>query len=518
MIRFQKRNQINFSKNCLKSLTSAVILVINSYNFTPIFAESVNNTNALPVIKNQATYTYADATNNNEYSGFSNQINVNSSATSSESSLVDPLGRILGCSGALLPDYTGFSVGVYEPDPNDPTGTALGKLAPLTRTELPDLPNNQIPGGKAPNIQNSNPYFITNNPAGTYNFLLDPNKGQTDPGKTYIFVVNPPANSTIYKQRRIKIQIVANTNNNNNKIIQYIATSLDGQPISLTGETKVTNTAVLVPNAEVVGLDLLAFEFTTNMCQANQVQLIKTGDRAAAEPGDTVIYRLSVTNLADAGLKNVVITDNLPLGFNFLAKSVRGELDGVPVTINTTYNSNTITFSTDATILSQKVLNIAYAVQLTPDAVRGTGLNSAIVNANRNDNNFSTKDGPATYGLKIGAGIVSDCGTIIGRVFVDKNFDGEQQPDEPGIPNAVIFLEDGNRITTDPNGLFSVTNALPGNHTGVLDLSSVPGYTLAPNHKFKERNSQSRLVHLEPGGLVRMNFAVTPVVKEEVKK
>ena len=197
---------------------------------------------------------------------------------------------------------------------------------------------------------------------------------------------------------------------------------------------------------------------------------------------------------------------------------MRGELDGVPVTINTTYNSNTITFSTDATILSQKVLNIAYAVQLTPDAVRGTGLNSAIVNANRNDNNFSTKDGPATYGLKIGAGIVSDCGTIIGRVFVDKNFDGEQQPDEPGIPNAVIFLEDGNRITTDPNGLFSVTNALPGNHTGVLDLSSVPGYTLAPNHKFKERNSQSRLVHLEPGGLVRMNFAVTPVVKEEVKK
>lgn len=118
---------------------------------------------------------------------------------------------------------------------------------------------------------------------------------------------------------------------------------------------------------------------------------------------------------------------------------------------------------------------------------------------------------------EIRPGIVSDCGTIIGRVFDDKNFDGEQQPGEAGIANAVIFLQDGNRITTDPNGLFSLANVLPGSHTGVLDLSSVPGYKLAPNEKFRERNSQSRLVRLEPGGLVRMNFAVTPTPEEVVK-
>jgi hypothetical protein len=44
-----------------------------------------------------------------------------------------------------------------------------------------------------------------------------------------------------------------------------------------------------------------------------------------------------------------------------------------------------------------------------------------------------------------------------------------------------------------------------------LDLTSVPGYTFAPNQKIKERNSQSRLVRLAPGGLSRMNFAVMPV-------
>ncbi|MEH2046485.1 hypothetical protein [Nostoc sp.] len=509
----QNQKQITFSSSWWRRLTATVLLgsFLHTTISMPAIAQQTNNLVAsLPLI-NQATYTYTDSASNYQYQGSSEQINV------SPSPLLDPLGRILGCAGTILPDYTGFSVGVYEPNSSDLTGTELGSLVSLTRTELPDISNNNVPGGKSPNTENSNPYFVTNNPAGVYNFLLDPNKGQTDPGRTYIFVINPPPNS-IYKQRRIKIEILGSTGTQGNNVVRYVASSLDGQPINITGETRVEQTVVLVPNAEVNGLDLLAFEFTTNMCQANQLQIIKTGDRATAEPGDTVIYRLSVKNLADAGLNNIFVTDDLPLGFQFLPKSVRGELDGQLVTIASERNGNTVTFRTDITIPPEKVLNIAYAAQLTADALRGTGRNTAIINAQRADNRFSTKDGPATHQLKIRPGIVSDCGTIIGRVFIDKNFDGEQQRGEPGVANAVIFLEDGNRITTDPNGLFSLANVLPGYHTGVLDLSSVAGYTLAHNEKFRERNSQSRLVHLEPGGLVRMNFAVTPTFQEPVKK
>ena len=513
MSRLQNRNQITSSSSWYQRLTATVLLASFLHTTIPIpaIAQPTNNLGASLTLINQATYTYTDPASNYKYQGSSSQLNV------SLNPLVDPLGRILGCAGELLPDYTGFSVSVYEPNPSDPTGTELGNLVPLTRTELPDIPNNNVSGGKSPNIENSNPYFITNNPAGVYNFLLDPNKGQTDPGRSYIFVVNPPANS-IFKQRRIKIEIIASTGSEGNNLVRYVATSLDGQPISVLGETRVEDTVVLVNSAETQALKLFAFDFSTNLCQPNQVQIIKTSDRATAEPGDTAIYRLSVKNLADAGLNNIFVTDNLPLGFQFLPKSVRGELDGQAIAITSERNGNTVTFRTDVTIPTEKVLNIAYAVQLTADALRGTGRNSAIANARRSDNGFSTKDGPATHQLKIRPGIVSDCGTIIGRVFVDKNFDGEQQRGEPGVPNAVIFLEDGNRITTDPNGLFSLANALPGNHTGVLDLSSLPGYTLAPNNKFRERNSQSRLVRLEPGGLVRMNFAVTPAFQEPVKK
>ncbi len=489
-------------------LTSTILIGTILHQSTATIAQ-VQETKTVQ-ITNQASYTYTTSFRKGKqtFQSTTNQISV------TPIPLVDPFGQILGCNGEPLPDYSGFSVGLYEPALNDPTGIELGKLVALSKTEVPDISGNNIPGGKQPNTENINPYPLTNTNKGLYNFLFDPNKGQTDPGKTYILVINPPANS-IYQQRRVRIDIVESTGAINNSIIRYIATSLDGQPISSTGDTTVEDQVVFVPNAETVGLDLLAFQFTTLMCEPNQISIVKTGDRVVTEPGDTVIYRLTLKNKSDANLKSLVITDTLPLGFQFVDKVVKGELKGQSVNVSVANSGNTVTFRTDTAIPPNEVLNIAYAAQVTPDARRGSGINSAVVQGNRADNSFKVKDGPATHKLKIEPGIISDCGTLIGRVFVDKNFDGEQQPGEPGVPNAVIFMEDGNRITTDPNGLFSVANVLPGNHTGVLDLSSLPGYTLAPNEYFSERNSKSRLVRLEPGGLARMNFAVTPTSQEQ---
>ena len=121
-------------------------------------------------------------------------------------------------------------------------------------------------------------------------------------------------------------------------------------------------------------------------------------------------------------------------------------------------------------------LIIKYAATISPDAVRGDGINTATASD--------------IFRLTIRPGILSDCGTILGRVFADKNFDGHQQPGEPGIPNAVIYMDSGNRIITDPDGLFSMGNVISGNRVGALDLSSLNGYTLAPNLYRIEDNSQ----------------------------
>ncbi|MBE9126552.1 DUF11 domain-containing protein [Coleofasciculus sp. LEGE 07092] len=432
------------------------------------------------------------------------------SLVSIETPFNDPFGRVVGCSGELLSDYEGFSVGLYEPDPSDPTGGITGTI-PLTATELPDNPDNAIPKGIKPNTQNSNPFYLTNSDQGKYSFLFDEKRGQLDKGRTYILLVKPAPDSN-YDERRIRIVIGDKVGD----VVKYTASSLDGKPINVSDRSKRTSLEgeiVTVEDANRIGVILAIFDLSASVCQAREIRIDKTGDRAAAEPGDTVIYRLSIRNLSTDPLSNLVITDTLPEGFNFLPDSVRGNLKDQDVAIETSQDGRTITFSSQVTISSTEVLTIAYAAQLTPDSLRGSGRNSAIAVGQLP--NRDAKDGPVTHQLRIQPGIVADCGTIIGRVFVDKNFDGEQQRGEPGVPNAVIFMDDGNRITTDVNGLFSVANVQPGYRTGALDITSTPGYALAPNLYFSERNSKSRLVHLAPGSMVRMNFAVTPTSQSE---
>jgi uncharacterized repeat protein (TIGR01451 family) len=239
------------------------------------------------------------------------------------------------------------------------------------------------------------------------------------------------------------------------------------------------------------------------------LQLVKTADRAAAEPGDTVIYRLALTNTGQVPANQITITDTPPLGVRFLPESLQGALTTGSTTTSVSLPpavtaDRQITF-TYPRLAPGETLTIIYASVVTPDAVRGDGRNVA----------REPRSNLAAFQLRIRQGILSDCATIVGRVFVDKNFDGQQQPGEPGVPNAVLFMDDGNRITTDANGLFSLVNVIAGHRTATLDLSSLPGYSLAPNIKFIEGNSQSRLVRLEPGGMARMNFAVTPAYGEQ---
>ncbi len=474
-----------------------------------------------PEIINKAQYTYgvdassfgSSGTTTNQvektdpFSGASLLLNIqaNTNQIINNQRLVDPAGGITGCNGEILANYEGFSVGLYE----TPDRLRLGNLVALTPTEVPDLPNNGIAEGLAPNRQNSNPYSLTiGNVAGQYNFLLDRSRGQQNPGRSYILVIKPPASSP-YGERQILLDVVSSTASS----ITFNVTSLDSQALSTGAGGGATTQTIITPIQELdTSLSLLGLN--VGVCNPQTFQIIKSADRAAAEPGDTVVYRFKIKNKYATSLGTLDVTDTLPLGFQLQPNAIKARQDTLDIPVTVTQNGRVATLRFSNILDPRKTINVAYAATLTPDAVRGTGLNSAILTGIRGDNNTTVTDGPATHQLQIRQGILTDSGTIIGRVFVDKNFDGEQQPNEPGIPNAVIFLDDGNKITTDVNGLFSVKGAQNGYRTGVLDLSSLPGYTLAPNLYFKERNSQSRLVKLAPSGLVRMNFGVTPTARE----
>ncbi|OIP72198.1 MAG: hypothetical protein AUK48_11465 [Oscillatoriales cyanobacterium CG2_30_44_21] len=425
--------------------------------------------------------------------------------------LIDPLGQILDCGGNEFADYTGFSVGLFE-SKADGVGD-VGALVKLTPT---NPPNTVVPEGIVPNILNSNPYSVTNAPVngrrGVYNFLLSTEKvngkSQIDVGQTYILLISAPTSLGV-ADRLVQLKILSNVDG----VLSYVASSLDGRPIGADGLFTTTGN-VLIKNAEQQPLSLIALQLNAASCETRELQIIKTGDRAAAEPGDIASYRLAIKNLTKTVLSNIKVADTLPLGFNYVPNSAIAAFRGSRVPVVVTESGRNLGFEvqTDLAVGSDEI-QLAYAVAITPDAVRGSGRNAAIASAKRSDNPNIVRDGPAIFTMRIRPGIVSDCATLIGRVFVDKNFDGEQQNGEPGVPNAVIYMDDGNRIVTDANGIYSMANVIPGSRTLALDISSLPGYTLAPNLYFIERNSQSRLVRLAPGGLGRANFGVTPAFR-----
>lgn len=428
--------------------------------------------------------------------------------------LIDPRGQVRGCNGALLADYTGFRIGLYDAAGADPAHADLRTLTSLTPTAARSGAG--LPVGVEPNTDNANPFALSNAAQGTFSFLLDPSRGQLDPGRAYVLVLTPPAGSD-FRERRVLITIGARDGD----LLSYTAASLDGEPVSATDGRMTLSRYVAVQDAARTGLALAAINVNLSDCQARPVQITKVGDRSAAEPGDTVVYRVGVRNRGTLPLDQVVVTDTLPVGFDLRADSVRATNGDKAVTLDVRRQGRTATFVLPAgqVVAAGQTLSIAYGALLTPSALRGNGQNSASVTAravmtmlNGGTMTDAVSDGPAVYGVQIRQGILSDTGTLLGRVFVDTNQDGEQQRGEPGIPDAVVVLDDSTRIVTDANGLFSVPTVPAGYHAAVLDFRSVPGFVLARNTRFLERRGPARLIHLEPGGLARANFGLLPRV------
>lgn len=451
-------------------------------------------------ISNQLSYSYSDGSGKLILSGLS-----------THSQLIDPRGTVLGCDGTPLPSYQGFQIGLYDPDPSDPTGTEIKSAVMLTPTSVPAGAG--LPLGTPPNAANANPFPLSDTDRGRFSLLLDPARGQTAPGRVYILLLTPPAGSA-YRPRRIRITI----GEHDGSQIAYTATSLDGAPLSGMGGQMTASYSMLLPAGTAAATSLPALNLTLTDCPLREVQITKTGDRATAEPGDTVVYRIAVSNTTTLPMGAVQIQDTLPVGFDLRPDSLRAAVGTAAVPVTPGQSGAATTFNFGAlTLMPGQTLTLAYALLLTPDALRGDGKNSAVVTAsalmtmNGTTMTSPVSDGPAVFTLGVRQGILTDTGTILGRVWVDRSRDGEQQDGEPGLPGAVVLLDDSTRIVADANGLFSLAAVPAGYHSAVLDMQSVPGYVLARG-RFKERRSQSRMVHITPGGMARLNFGVVPSV------
>lgn len=121
------------------------------------------------------------------------------------------------------------------------------------------------------------------------------------------------------------------------------------------------------------------------------------------------------------------------------------------------------------------------------------------------------------YSTSIGYGNLYDSTfetpTVVGRVFLDENRNGRYDSGESGVSGVKLISAQGEIITTDPEGRYSLSilNQAQGNYILKLDLKSLP-----KNYKITTENPV--VVRLSAGMPSEINFGVAPKLTKEEKK
>jgi len=231
--------------------------------------------------------------------------------------------------------------------------------------------------------------------------------------------------------------------------------------------------------------------------------LEKNASRAIAEIGDFVDYTVIVHNTAEQALAGVKVDDVLPAGFALVPGTVR--LDSVKVADPKAGTATALQFDIGAVPASGS-MTLRYRVRIGAGALQGDGINRA----------SATSAAPlalasviAAAKVKVEAGVFSEKGVILGKVFADCNANGVQDKDEPGVPGVRIYLEDGAFARTDIDGKYSFLETRPRTHVAKVDPSTLPqGATLSVLSQRNAGDAGSRFVDAKDGELAKADFAL----------
>lgn len=287
----------------------------------------------------------------------------------------------------------------------------------------------------------------------------------------------------------------------------------EGRNLSITGPTQGGSYGQAF---KVAPGGLIVVDIPVDAVSQDGIFVQKTASRAVAEIGEFVDYLVKVRNNTGRALDRGVLTltDDLPLGFAYVAGSVRR--DGQPIADAAGGTGPRVTFKL-ASIDRDAEIALTYRVRIGPGAMEGDGVNRAqaryVVGATPSLSNV------ASAKVQVTGGVFTDKGFILGKVFADCNANGEQDAGEPGVPGVRLILEDGTYVITDAAGKFSFYGVSNRTHVVKADATTLPaGAKLAAISARNLGDGNSRIVDLKAGELHRADFAIAgcaaPVASE----
>jgi uncharacterized repeat protein (TIGR01451 family)/fimbrial isopeptide formation D2 family protein len=230
------------------------------------------------------------------------------------------------------------------------------------------------------------------------------------------------------------------------------------------------------------------------------VAITKTSSLLNVSRGSLVPYTIAVTNVFGAPLYDIRIVDRFPAGFKYKAGSAR--MDGNPA--EPLINGRELVWDNLGLQVNQSI-TIRLLLVVGAGVSEGEFINRAQV---LNAVTGGAVSGEATATVRVIPDPDFDCTDVIGKVFNDRNLNGEQDPDEKGLFGIRVVTARGLIATTDEYGRFHITcAAVPDEDRGSnfilkLDPRSLPsGYRLTTENPRVQRATR--------GMMMRFNFGAT---------
>ena len=222
----------------------------------------------------------------------------------------------------------------------------------------------------------------------------------------------------------------------------------------------------------------------------------KVANVSTAKRGETIIYTISADGVA---FNPSTITDTLPNGLTFIDGSATSNGAAVVPAVA----GNTLTFIGLTPNAAQKI-KLVLKVVVNASALPGNLVNrTQLINPATGD-----VIGNAKASIELLPEHTFDCSDIIGKVFEDKNRDGYQDKDEPGLPGVRLATVKGQLITTDSNGRYHVGCAdLPDQEIGSNFILKLDTRTLPTGYRVTTENPKT--VRLTAGKLTKLNFGAS---------
>ena len=196
--------------------------------------------------------------------------------------------------------------------------------------------------------------------------------------------------------------------------------------------------------------------------------IVNTPDKKVASIGDVLTYKVSITNRSSSTTDDVTVETSLPHDLRLVKGSVK--VAGVNQNDPTDLKGPVFTIGS---IASSSYKNLTYRVIVGPDAKIGKNKNYAYVRGIISSTFH--EQGPAIATVDIREGIFSKKGSLIGRVYNDKNKNGKQDKGEEGISGVCVVMDDGQTAITDDKGDYTFPEVSPGLHAVRLDQRMLPG-------------------------------------------